>query len=177
MVIIHQKGDEFMSVHFFYNYKEDLIKQLKEHYSEDIERTKAEKKDQNQLDDVEKFVLNYFKDMKAEIAEVIDSSRGAIVVDLEDKMSIVDFTIGANYLKLVRKEKSIEVLVGNYVQENDMTESTVLGYIVPGEKKAITKKLGKIHDGSHFDESTLSYYLRSAFGNVFSEEVNERLDA
>lgn len=166
-----------MSVHFFYNYKEDLIKQLREHYSEDIERTKAEKKDQNQLNDVEKFVLNYFKDMIIEISEVIDSSNGAITIDLDDEFSIVEFVIGANYLKLVRKEKSIEVLVGNYVEENDMTESTVLGYIVPGEKKAITKKLGKIHDGSHFDESTLNYYLRSAFANVFNEESNERLDA
>ncbi|MGB3367629.1 MAG: hypothetical protein WBA54_09075 [Acidaminobacteraceae bacterium] len=166
-----------MSVHFYYNYKEDLVKQLKEHYSEDIKRTKEEKREQNQLNDVEKYILNYFKDIKAEIAEVIDSSKGAIVIDLENELSIVEFTIGENYLKLVRKEKSIEVIVGNYVEENDMTESTVLGYIVPGEKKAITKKLGKIHDGSHFDESTLSYYLRSAFGNVFNDQSNEKLDA
>lgn len=166
-----------MSVHFFYNYKEDLIKQLKEYYSEDIKRYKAEKKEQGQLDEVEKFVLNYFRDMREEISEVIDSSKGAISIDLDGEGHIVEFIIGENYLKLIRKEKSIEVLVGNYVEEDDLTESTILGYIVPGEKKAITKKLGKIHDGSHFDESTLNHYLRSAFGSAFDVNMEEKIDA
>lgn len=166
-----------MSVHFFYNYREDLIKQLKEHYHNDIQKRKAEQKEQSQLDDVENYVLNYFKDMKLEISDIIDSSKGEVLINIDDEETIVEFIVGLNYLKMLRKERSIEVVVGNYVSENNMTESKVLGYIVPGDKKAITKKLGKIHDGSHFDESSLNYYLRSAFGNVFAGDTSEILDA
>lgn len=173
----HHKGDEIMSVHFFYNYKDDLVKKLKEHYAGDIKRREEEKREQGQLDDAAMTAASYFKDMASELAEVIDSSNGGVKISINEGGNIVEFAIDSNYLKMTRKEKSIEVVIGTYVEETDMTESVVLGYIVPGEKKAITKKIGKIHDGSHFDENALNYYLRSAFGSVFKGESGELMDA
>jgi len=52
------------------------------------------------------------------------------------------------------------------VPEEDFVESMVLSYIVPGEKKPKIKRVGKIHDGSNFDENTLNYYMREAFGEL-----------
>ncbi len=152
-----------MTVHFYYNYKEDLVKKLKDHYEEEIKKNAEDMKDQLQLDEAEKLILNYFKSVKNDIDELAEVSSGEVVYE-EGNGFVSMFTVRQNYIKFTRVGKTIEVKVGNYVPVEDIVESTVLANIICGDKKCKIKKRGKIHDGSNFDENTINYYMREAFG-------------
>ena len=157
-----------MSVHFFYDFKDELIKKLNEKFSEEIEALEFEKNQVNQLENVEKAIQEYFKNVVDNMQVLIKASNGQIYFEQGDEV-VGKLGIMKNYLKFTRKQKSIEVKIGCYVPEADLVESIVLSYIVPGNKKAKIKRVGKIHDGSNFDENTLNYYMREAFSklNIF----------
>lgn len=154
-----------MSVRFFYDFKEELIKKLNEHFSSEIETLQYEKNQIAQLDNAEKMIRDYFENFFDGMSELIEASQGKIYFEQDDEI-IGKLGIMRNYLKFMRKEMSIEVKIGYYVPEADLVESVVLSYIVPGEKKAKIKRVGKIHDGSNFDENALNYYMREAFSKL-----------
>ncbi len=150
-----------MSVHFFYNYKDELVKKLKERFAGEVAQWKTHEAKQKQLDDAEALIKGYFKNLLLDLGDVVDATGGLIQLIEED--GCLKFIIGDNYLLFIRQPEAIMVKMGYYVSEHDTVETTIPGYIVPGEKKPLTKKVGKIHDGSTFDENTLNYYLRTAF--------------
>lgn len=150
-----------MSVHFFYNYRDELVKKLKEHYADDVRSWKKQVAEKEQLDEAEAMLKKYFKSLVDELEDVIEASKEEIV--LEENENVMEFRIQQNFVRFTRQDRAIQVKVGYYVTENDMVETAILGYVVPGDKRAVMKKVGKIHDGSTFDENTINFYLRSAF--------------
>lgn len=154
-----------MSKHFFYDYKEDLIKKLNKKYTKELTELHNEQREQNQLDEAEKAIRSYFQTVNAEMSDLIKASKGEITYD-EGEEIILTLTIHQNFIRFIRTPKSIEVKIGIYNKEEDLVESVIVGYIVPGEKICKIKKLGKIHEGGNFDENTLSSYMREAFGHL-----------
>lgn len=161
-----------MSLPFFYNYKEALVKKLKDDYAGAVNAKKLEEIEAQQMKEAQKLIEVTFKEMEKNLAEVVSVSKGEINFERRDECEIARLTINRNYVVFTWKDKkSIEVEVGNYSAELDMVEASIHGYIVPGEKKAVVKVVGKIHEGGHFDENSINYYLRSAFVGIVHEEM------
>lgn len=154
-----------MSKHYFYDYKEDLIKKLSRNYAKELAEVQEARREKRQLDEADAHIREYFQGIKTEMADLIEASRGAISCD-EGSEIIVTLTIHRNFIRFIRTEKSIEVKIGIYNKEEDLVESVIVGYIVPGEKGCKVRKLGKIHEGGTFDDNTLNAYLREAFGQL-----------
>lgn len=155
-------GGSDMTVHFFYNFREELVNKIKEEYEDELEKRKKYLREQTQLDEAEKIILDYFKPLKNGLNEVFEVSDGEICYDEGDDF-IAKFRIKDNSIKFSRKEKSIEVKAKYYIEDPDIVESRILGHIVVGDKRCMVKEVGKIHTGSHFDENTINYYLRNVF--------------
>lgn len=169
---LSQREVAFMTLPFFYNYKEALVKKLKEDYSEAITAKRLEEIEGQQMAEADQMIKQFFKDMENSLADVLEVSHKSIQFDRHDEREIARLTIGKNYVVFTWKDKrSIEVEIGTYVDELDMVEASIVGYIVPSDKKPVVKKVGKVHEGGHFDENTLNYYLRTAFGNILKEEI------
>jgi len=162
-----------MTVHFFYDYKEELVKKLRNHYSESLNLKERELFEKNQIEDAIRVIGRYFDDLEKQLGEVISASNGDIKL-VRNRNSLLEFSVKENFLRLVRKENIIQIIIGYYDMEEDSIKSRTVAHIVPGEKKCQVKKLGQIHDGSTFDENTLNHYMRLAFRNIFSfEDENE----
>lgn len=159
----NNEGVSYMTVHFYYNYKEDLVKKLKDHYEMELKKSADDKKDQLQLDEAEKLIRNYFNSVQSDIEELEMVSAGEVKYE-ENEGFISQFTVEQNYIRFTRLGKTIEVKIGVYIPEEDIVESTVIANITCGDKKCKIKKRGKIHEGSSFDENTINYYMREAFG-------------
>lgn len=159
-----------MSVHFYYNYRDNLAKKLKEDYADEIIKYKSELVRIQQIDEAEQLIFDYFGKLSEEIEDVVAVSNGSVNFEGPDGDTLVRFAINENFIRFTRRDKFIEVKVGRFNETEDMVETTVIGYIVPGEKKAHTKRVGKVHEGGSFDENTLNQYLREAFGTVHKEE-------
>jgi len=159
---ITRKGVSLMSVHFFYNFKEELVKKLNEQFKDKIELYKKSENEKLQLEKAEEIIMEYFKELEIELKDVVNASGGEIGFEYDTEM-LAKFFIKENYLKFTKKERTIEMKIGKYDKEEDIVESTIVCYIVPGIKKCKLKKVGKIHDGSSFDENTINYYLKSVF--------------
>lgn len=154
-----------MTVRFFYDFNEELVKKLTEHYNAEIESLQKAQNQIEQLDHAESMIREYFESLIGHLGEVMAASGGQIYFE-QDEEVIGKLGIMNNYLKFTRKNLSIEVKIGYYVPEEDLIESIVLSYIVPGTKKPKIKRVGKVHDGSNFDENALNYYMREAFGKL-----------
>lgn len=154
-----------MSKNFYYDYKEDLIKQLNKKYAQELAEYRAYMHEQGMLDEAEKHVRMYFKGVHDELKDLIAAAKDSISYD-EGEEIILTLTIQKNFIRFIRTPKSIEVKIGRYNKEEDLVESLIVGYIVPGEKTCKIKKLGKIHEGGTFDDNTLSSFLREAFGHL-----------
>jgi len=163
--ITKRKGVPRMSKHFFYEYKEDLIKKLSKRYAAELAAVQEAHREKAMLDETEAHIRGYFRGIQAEMSDLIEASKGQITYDEGDEI-ILTLTIHRNYIRFVRTEKSIEVKIGTYNAVEDLVESVIVGYIVPGEKACKIKKLGKIHEGGTFDDNTLNSYLRDAFGHL-----------
>ncbi|BEP28562.1 hypothetical protein [Helicovermis profundi] len=156
-----------MTVHFFYDYKDELIKSLSDHYSEDIKKKEVEKFKKHQIFEAEETIKAYFANLWKDIEPIVEASNGEIEIDFSEENVVLDFSIKKNFIKFSKKGNSIEIKIGRYIPEEDIVEAEIHGYIVPGEKRAIVKKLGKVHDGSTFEESLINYYLKLAFNELF----------
>jgi hypothetical protein len=154
-----------MSVHFFYDFRDDLVKKLKENYSGKLEILKKEKQDQAQIEDARNIILTYFGGIREALDELIEASDGDIEYVSEENI-IAKLQIDKNFIQFTRMENRIQVKLGYYVPEADLIEEVVISNIVPGDKKCRVKKIGKVHDGGSFEESTIDYYLREAFAKT-----------
>lgn len=154
-----------MSKHFFYDYKEDLIKKLNKKYANELLKVHEERREQQQLESAEQMIRSYFQQIRDDLQDLIEASNGKITYDEGDEI-ILTLTIHHNFIRFIRTPKCIEVKIGIYNKTEDLVESVIMGYIVPGEKVCKIKKPGKIHEGGSFDENTLSSYMREAFGHL-----------
>lgn len=151
-----------MTIHFYYDFKQDLIEKLKEDYEEELKERKERLRKQKQLDEAEQKILSYFTTIKNGLNEVFEVSDG--FVDYKEGGDyIVKFALGKNSLKFIRKENSIEISEKFYIKEADIVESKILANIVPGKKKCLLKKVGELHTGNHFDTNTINFYMRQVF--------------
>ena len=157
-----------MSVHFFYDFKDELVKKLNEHFTQELESLQHEKNQIEQIDHAEEMIREYLQNVAKDMKDLIAATDGQVYFEQDDEV-IGKLGVMKNYLKFTRKSNTIEVKIGYYVPEADFIESIVLSYVVPGVKKPKVKRVGKVHDGSNFDENTINYYMREAFGklNVF----------
>ncbi len=158
-----------MSVHFFYNYKEELIKKLKEHFKTELEQRDERLRVEGQLGEAEKMIKDYFDEM-TEAMSVIEEVSDGVVRYITDEKVIAYLEIYRNYVKFTRSDNTIEIKLGQFNEEDQIVESAVYAYVIPGDKKCKIKKVGKLHDGSHFDENTINTYVRKAFVGWFDTE-------
>ncbi len=158
-----------MTVHFFYNYKDALVKELTGNYEEALEELAKERQQQAQLDQVQQIIEDYFKSLGTQLTDVMVVSDGRITLEEGDDY-LYKFHIQENYIKLTRREKHIEIKIGVYSRDTELVEATIVAYVVPGDKRAVVRKVGKIHDRNHFDENTLNYYMRRAFHDLYPIE-------
>lgn len=159
-----------MSVHFFYNYREHLIKQLKSHYETVVAMKEQDNALQVQLDEAEDTVRKYFDVILLELTEVMEASNGEVKLINESEEYILRFSIIENYIKFIRRPQAIEVEIGRYQTDMGMVETLILAYIIPGDKKCRTRMVGKIHEGGSFDENTINFYMREAFQDIVKLE-------
>ncbi|OPL09253.1 MAG: hypothetical protein AVO33_07255 [delta proteobacterium ML8_F1] len=154
-----------MTVRFFYDFREDLIKDLTGHFSKEIEAYRHSQDQLRQIDEAQALIQKYFDQFLSQMSELMQATRDQVSFDQGEEV-IAKLAIMNHYLKFTRKNLSIEVKIGYHVPELNLVESQVLSYIVPGDKRAKIKRVGKVHDGSHFDENALNYYMREAFSKI-----------
>lgn len=154
-----------MSKHFFYNYKDDLEIRLQKVFRRDLARLEEDRKNQAQLDIAHNMIEKYYDQLEGKLADIIEVSHGKIKVLREGNM-IVKFQMYDNYVKYTRFDQGIEVEIGVYDDVSKIIEARINSNIIPGEKRCVVKKIGKIHDGAHFDENTINYYMNEAFSQL-----------
>lgn len=159
-----------MSVHFGYNYKAALIKKLQERYASQIENIANDKAKQRLLDEAEKTILDFFYASRGELALLEEASSGSVEYRENDEDYIARLKIENCYIQFSRKPQAIEIERGDIDSDNGMTRMTIYGHIVPEEKRCVLKKVGKVHDGSTFDENVLNSYIRKTFSDVLNWE-------
>lgn len=155
-----------MSVRFFFNYREHLIKKLKEHYESIVNLKKEDESLQLQLDEAENIIRDYYEVVALELQEVLNAASNEVQLDYDCEDYIVKFTIVDNYVRFIRRPTAIEVEISRYDDTLNMNETFIIAYVVPGEKKCHTKKVGMVHESGSFDENSLNYFMREAFGEI-----------
>ncbi len=167
------RGVEFMSVHYFFNYREHLVKHLQEHYEPMVQLKKEELAIQLQLEEAEAVIRDYFDLVAEELQEVLGAVENEVSLEYDTEDVLVKFTIVDNFVKFIRRPAAIEVEIGRFEPDINMVENFILAYIVPGDKKCHTRKVGMVHESGNFDDNTLHYFLREAFGDIVKMEEKE----
>ncbi|MBI9013428.1 MAG: hypothetical protein JEZ08_14440 [Clostridiales bacterium] len=154
-----------MSKHFFYDYKVDLQDQLGKLFRKKLSELDSERARLAQLDAAQELIVDYFNGLESSLADIIIVSDNKIHLIREGSM-IVKFTMFDNFVKFTRFEQAIEVEIGEYDKTSKIVEARIIGNIIPGEKKCVVKRIGKVHDGSHFDDKTINFFMNEAFGSL-----------
>lgn len=154
-----------MSMHYFYNYKEELENKLKKVYSKALDELYVFKKRQGQLDVAQNLIEKYYEKLSEDLKDIMEVSVGNIKMIKTDDV-IMKFIMYGHYVKYSRLEQGIEVEIGTYDEVSGLIEGRINSNIIPGEKKCVVKKIGKVHDGAHFDENTINYYMNKAFSHL-----------
>lgn len=159
-----------MSKNFFYDYKIELQEQLGKKFRKQLATLDEERAKIAQLDVAQKIIINYFDNLKSSLADIILVSNNQIAL-LQEGPMIVKFVMFNNYLKFTRFDQAIEVEVGQFDTESQIIEARIISNIIPGDKKCVVKKIGKVHDGSHFDDKTVNFYIHEAFKSIDELEL------
>lgn len=154
-----------MSKHYFYDYKNELHDQLTKKFKNELNALKEERNRQSQLDTAEKIIRNYFEELVDSLADIILISDNKVQMTSEGS-KIVKFTLFDNYLKFTRFDHAIEVEIGIFDETTRIVEARIISNIIPGDKRCVVKRIGKVHDGAHFDDKTINFYMQEAFGDV-----------
>lgn len=162
-----------MSVHFFFNYREHLVKKLKEQYETVVKQKKEEQAIQIQLEEAECLIRDYFDLVAEELQEVLEAANNEVKLEYDSDDFIVRFKIIENYVRFIRRPTAIEVEIGRYQEDIGLVESYILAYIITGEKKCHTRKVGMVHESGNFDENSLNFFMREAFGEIAGREEKE----
>ena len=162
-----------MAVRFFFNYREHLIKKLKEHYATVVELKMEDESLQLQLDEAENIIRDYYEVVALELQEVLDAASNEVKLEYDSEDFIIKFSIVDNYVRFIRRPTAIEVEISRYDDTLNMNETFIIAYVVPGEKKCHTKKVGMVHESGSFDENSLNYFMREAFGEIVQYDEKE----
>lgn len=154
-----------MSKNFYYDYRDVLEEKLEKKYSHELALLASNRKKQAQLDAAQLTIQKYFDVLVSHLEDTITVSAGAISI-VKKESEFIKFTMFQNYLKFTRFEYAIEVEIGEYDLTTEIVEARINSNIIPSDKRCVVKKIGKVHDGSHFDENTINYYMNEAFGNL-----------
>lgn len=154
-----------MSKSFFYDYKVELQEKLGKKFRKEIKELEDERARQSQLNDAQDIIENYFKILEDTIADIILVSDNKVQLICEGSM-IVKFMMFDNYLKFTRFDHAIEVEIGEFDNDSKIIEAKIISNIIPGDKRCVVKRIGKVHDGAHFDDKTINFYMNEAFGNL-----------
>lgn len=154
-----------MSKSFFYDYKVELQEKLERKFRHELKELENKRFKQAQLDEAQATIEKYFDVLESSIADMILVSDGKIQA-IKDGGMIIKFVLFNNYLKFTRFDHAIEVEIGEYDKNSEIIEARIISNIIPGEKKAVVKRIGKVHDGSHFDDKTIDFYMNEAFENL-----------
>lgn len=161
-----------MSVHYGYNYKKDLIKKMRNQYGKELEQLRAEKARLAQLKEAEDLIFSFFADLKDEFLELAEASNNKVYFSQNQDEYLVKLHLVESYIQFSRKPNAIEIELGAWNESENYLESRIVAYIVPGDKKCLLKRVGKVHDGAHFDESTINSYIRTAFAHHLDLDTN-----
>lgn len=159
-----------MAKHFFYDYKIDLQDQLGKLYRKKLSELDSERARLAQLDAAQELIVDYFNGLESSIADIIIVSDNRLHMVREGSM-IIKFTMFDNFVKFTRFEQAIEVEIGEFDEMSKIVEARIIGNIIPGEKKCVVKRIGKVHDGSHFDDKTINFFMNEAFGSLKELEI------
>jgi hypothetical protein len=159
-----------MTVHYGYNYKQDLIKKMKVKYSQEIDALNDSKSKQLQLDEAQGLIFKFFEEIKAAFGDLEEASKGALYYREFEEDFLVRVQIETNYIQFNRRDFAIEIEIGLWNEHDKLLEVNTPAYVIPGEKRCRLKKVGKVHDGSHFDENAINSYVRMAFSELWSQE-------
>ncbi len=159
-----------MSKHFFYDYREVLADKLEKKYTKELVELEKLRRKQKQLDNAEKVIKNYFDILDKDLGDTILVSGGDIEILKNDEM-ILKFSMFQNYIKFTRFDHAIEVEIGAFDPVTEIVEARINSNIIPSDKRCVVKKIGKVHDGSHFDENTINYYMNEAFGELEALDI------
>lgn len=153
-----------MSMHYFYNYKDELEHKLKKVYSQELGEMSVYKKQQKQLDVAQNLIEAYYDKLSHDLADIVEVSQGHInFIKTEVLMKFIMFD---HYVMYSRFDRGIEVEIGTYDKGADLIEARIDSNIIPGDKKCVVKKIGQVHDGAHFDENTINHYMNKAFSHL-----------
>lgn len=167
------EGSDFMAVHFSFNYREHLVKKLKEHYASVVQLKKEESLIQMQLDEAENQIRDYFDIVAEELQEVLDAASDEVSLSNDTEDYILKFSILSNYVRFIRRPTAIEVEVSRFDDTLNMNETVIVAYIVPGDKKCHMRKVGTVHGSGSFDDNSLNYFMREAFSDIVHYEEKE----
>jgi hypothetical protein len=159
-----------MTVHYGYNYKHDLIKKMRVKYNREINALNESKMKQLQLDEAQAMILKFFEEIKEAFETLEEASKGVVLYREFDKGFLVRVQIETNYIQFNRRDYAIEIEIGLWNDNDQLLEVNTPAYVIPGEKRCRLKKVGKVHDGSHFDENAINSYVRIAFSELWSQE-------
>ncbi len=159
-----------MAKHFFYDYKVDLQDQLGKLYRNKLSELDSERARFAQLDAAQELIVDYFNGLESSLADIIIVSDNRMHMVREGSM-IIKFTMFDNFVKFTRFEQAIEVEIGEFDEMSKIVEARIIGNIIPGEKKCVVKRIGKVHDGSHFDDKTINFFMNEAFGSLKELEI------
>jgi hypothetical protein len=152
-------------MHFFYNYKLDLEKKLSEVFQRELKKLEERRNRQRQLDVAQNLIENYYNKLASDLKDIVEVSNGKISFMSHEDM-IIKFIMYEHYVRYTRMDQGIEVEIGTYDESSGLIEGRINSNIIPGEKRCVVKKIGKVHDGSHFDENTINYYMNKAFSGL-----------
>jgi len=158
-----------MSKHFFYDYKVELEEQLGKKFRRELKQLEEERAFQTQLDEAQEVIETYFKVLESSLSDIILISDNKVQL-IRDGSMIVQFKMFDNYVKFTRFDHAIEVEIGDFDRQTKIIEARIISNIIPGEKRCVVKRIGKVHDGAHFDDKTINFYMNEAFGHL--EEMN-----
>lgn len=153
-----------MSKHFFYNYKDDLEIKLKKVYRKDLKALEENRSKQAQLDQAHGLIQLYYEKLLSTLEDIISVSDGSIECVIED--DVIKFKMYDHYVKYTRFDQGIEVEIGVFDEDSQIVEARINSNIIPSDKRCVVKKIGKVHDGAHFDENTINYYMNEAFSHL-----------
>ncbi len=160
-----------MSVHYGYNYKKDLIKKMRIQYAKEIEKIHVEKARLAQIEEAENLIVSFFSDLKDDFIELAEASNNEVQFLQNQDEYLVKMQIHNAYVQFNRKSNSIDIEIGAWNDTDGFLESRVVAYVIPGDKRCLLKRVGKVHDGSHFDESTINSYIRMAFAHLLDPDA------
>lgn len=159
-----------MAVHYGYNYKKELIKKMKQAYSTELKALSIKRDQQDQLNVAQKLIEDFFAEVKDEFSDLAVATNHEVNYSENENGYFLKLRIHQASIQFTRQEDSIEIEITSWNEAEKYLETNVVAYVIPGEDRCRLRRVGKVHDGAHFDENTINSYIRIAFAHLLGEE-------